>query len=57
MSKIYQVVTGIDYEGLCINQYWKAFTTKEAADEYAESLMDEKTILFDYIGIVEMELE
>ena len=57
MSKIYQVVTGIDYEGLYPNQYWKAFTTKEAADKYAESLVDEKTILFDYIGIVETELE
>jgi hypothetical protein len=57
MSKIYQVVTGINWEGLSANGYWKAFTTKEAADKYAESLMDEKTILFDYIGIVEMELE
>lgn len=58
MSKtIYQVVTGVTYEGLSVNQYWKAFTTAEAANEYAEVLNSTQSMYYDYVGIVETELE
>jgi len=58
MSKtIYQVVTGVTYEGLNVNQYWKAFTTSEAANKYAEVLNSTQSMYYDYVGIVETELE
>ena len=66
MSKkqtIYQVVTGIAYEGLCVSKQWKAFTTAEAANKYADTLIGNEgagatiDMYYDYVGIVETELE
>ena len=60
---IYQVVTGIQYEGLCVNKQWKAFKTAEAANEYADTLIDMEGVgnwvgmYYDYVRIVETELE
>jgi hypothetical protein len=54
---IYQVVTGVTYEGLCVNKQWKAFKTAEAANEYAGVLNDTESMEYDYVGIVETELE
>jgi hypothetical protein len=54
---IYQVVTGVTYEGLYVNKQWKAFTTREAANEYANILDSTESMEYDYVGIVEMELE
>jgi hypothetical protein len=56
-NTIYQVVTGVTYEGLNPNQYWKAFTTAEAAEQYAEFLNSTESMYYDYVGIVETELE
>lgn len=60
MSKkqtIYQVVTGVYYEGLAVTKQWKAFTTAEAAKEYADVLNDIESMEYDYVGIVTTELE
>jgi hypothetical protein len=59
MSKktIYQVVTGVTYEGLYVNKQWKSFTTREAANEYASILDSTESMEYDYVGIVETELE
>ena len=59
MSKktIYQVVTGVTYEGLCVNKQWKSFTTREAANEYASILDSTDSMEYDYVGIVETALE
>jgi|LakMenEpi03Aug12_release.lakeMendotaPanAssembly.Ray.scaffolds.fasta_scaffold162767_3 hypothetical protein len=54
---IYQVVTGVSYEGLGVNKHWKAFKTAEAAKEYAWVLNDTESMEYDYVGIVETELE
>jgi hypothetical protein len=60
---IYQVVTGIQYEGLCVTPHWKAFTTAEAANEYADTLTPMEGVgnwadeYYDYVRIVETELE
>ena len=60
---IYQVVTGIAYEGLCVSKQWKAFTTAEAANEYADTLIAMEGVgnwvgmYYDYVRIVETELE
>jgi hypothetical protein len=60
MSKkqtIYQVVTGVYYEGLGVTKQWKAFTTAEAANKYADVLNDIESMEYDYVGIVTTELE
>ena len=66
MSKkqtIYQVVTGIAYEGLCVSKQWKAFTTAEAANKYVDTLISNEGVgatidmYYDYVRIVETELE
>ena len=60
---IYQVVTGIQYEGLCVSKQWKAFKTAEAANEYADTLISMEGVgnwvgmYYDYVRIVETELE
>ena len=60
---IYQVVTGIAYEGLCVSKQWKAFTTAEAANKYADTLIGNEGVgatidmYYDYVRIVETELE
>jgi hypothetical protein len=54
---IYQVVTGVTYEGLYVNKQWKAFTTAEAANKYADALNDIESMEYDYVGIVTTELE
>ena len=60
---IYQVVTGIAYEGLCVSKQWKAFKTAEAANEYADTLISNEGVgatidmYYDYVRIVETELE
>jgi hypothetical protein len=60
---IYQVVTGIQYEGLCVTKQWKAFNSAEAANEYADTLIATEGIgatidmYYDYVRIVETELE
>ena len=60
---IYQVVTGIAYEGLCVSKQWKAFKTMEAAKEYADTLISNEGVgatidmYYDYVRIVETELE
>jgi hypothetical protein len=54
---IYQVVTGVTFEGLYVNKQWKAFTTREAANEYASILDSTDSMEYDYVGIVETELE
>jgi hypothetical protein len=54
---IYQVVTGVTFEGLYVNKQWKAFKTAEAAKEYAGVLNDTESMEYDYVGIVETELE
>ena len=60
---IYQVVTGIAYEGLCVSKQWKAFKTMEAARQYADTLIGNEGVgatidmYYDYVRIVETELE
>ena len=60
---IYQVVTGISYEGLCVTPHWKAFNSAEAANEYADTLIDKEGLgtwadeYYDYVRIVKTELE
>jgi hypothetical protein len=60
---IYQVVTGIQYEGLCVTKQWKAFNSAEAANEYADTLIAMEGVgnwvgmYYDYVRIVETELE
>ena len=66
MSKkqtIYQVVTGVYYEGLGVTKQWKAFTTAEAANKYADTLISNEGVgatidmYYEYVRIVETELE
>ena len=60
MSKkqtIYQVVTGVNYEGLSVGKEWKAFKTAEAAREYAGVLNDTESMEYDYVGIIETDIE
>ena len=60
---IYQVVTVIRYEGLSVTPHWKAFNSPEAADEYADALIDKEGLgtwadeYYDYVRIVKTELE
>ena len=60
---IYQVVTGIRYEGYSVTPYWKAFNSAEAANEYADTLIAMEGVgnyidlYYDYVRIVETELE
>ena len=60
---IYQVVTGIRYEGYNVTPHWKAFKTAEAANEYADTLIAMEGVgnyidlYYDYVRIVETELE
>ena len=60
---IYQVVTGIRYEGLCVTKQWKAFKTAAAANEYADTLIPMEGVgnyidlYYDYVCIVKTELE
>ena len=60
---IYQVVTGIRYEGLSVTPHWKAFNSAEAANEYADTLIDMEGVgnwvgmYYDYVRIVKTELE
>jgi hypothetical protein len=57
ISTIYQVATGVRYEGLRANKHWKAFKTSEAAEEYAGVLADTESMEYDYVGIVETDIE
>jgi hypothetical protein len=54
---IYQVVTGLRHEGICVTKQWKAFKTSEAAEEYAGVLADTESMEYDYVGIVETDIE
>jgi len=54
---IYQVVTGVNFEGLRVTKYWKTFTNAEAANKYADVLNATESMSYDYVGIVETELE
>jgi hypothetical protein len=62
-TTIYQVVTGIAYEGLCVSKEWKAFRTLEAAKEYADILSINEGVgatidmYYDYVRIIQTELE
>jgi hypothetical protein len=49
---IYQVVTGVDFEGLRVTEYWKTFTNAEAANKYADVLNATESMSYDYVGIV-----
>jgi hypothetical protein len=54
---IYQVVTGVTFEGLRVNKHWKAFRTAEAANEYASILDSTESMEYDYVGIVTTDIE
>lgn len=54
---IYQVVTGVNFEGLRVTEHWKTFTNAEAANKYADVLNATESMSYDYVGIVETELE
>jgi hypothetical protein len=54
---IYPVVTGVYYEGLCTGKEWKAFRTLEAAKEYAGVLDDTESMEYDYVRILETDIE
>lgn len=64
MSKkqtIFQVVTGMTYEGYSIDSNTKCFRTYESAVEYANKLVAQldsgNTAWYEYVRVIEWDLE
>ena len=62
-TTIFQVVTGIPYEGYTIDSNTKCFGTYESAVDYAKMLVDRLdtgaagVVWYEYVRIMEWELE